>query len=144
LASLNMGMVPGLNWWAGGIGHRGETSLDGVTACWDINDNNSSSGYIVGIDQPAPYNEGDHYNCGSLPTGITRTVASPDWIRRWADVVFSDADAPFVGMWRDPDDSQTIPGAEMLGARSDYISALDYVLTKTAARTTWNGYRTPK
>lgn len=145
LAALNMGMVPGINWWAGGIGHLpGQNSLDGVNACWDINNNNSSSGYIVGIDQPAPYSEGTKYNCGSLPTGVTRTVVSPEWFRRWADVVFSDADAPFVAYWRHPDDSATIPGAEALGKRSDFVSALDYVITKTASRTSWNGYRTPK
>jgi hypothetical protein len=144
LAGLNMGMVPGLNWWAGGIGHRGETSWDGVTACWDIDNNNSSSGYIVGIDQQSPYSEGAHYNCGSLPSGVTRTVASPEWIRRWADVVVSDADAPFTAMWRTADDAQTIPGAEALAARSDYVSALDDAINKMATRTTWNGYRTAK
>jgi hypothetical protein len=146
LAGLNMGMVPGLNWWAGGIGHHGETTWDGVTACWQIDYPSSRLGYIVGIDQPAPHppSEGDRYDCGQLPAAVTRTVVSPAWFRRWADVVFSDTEAPFAPVWRSADDSQTIPGAEALSARGDFVSALDYVITKTGSRTTWNGYRTPK
>jgi hypothetical protein len=144
LASLNMGMVPGINWWAGGTGHRGETSLDGVNSCWRIDYPSTRLGYIVGIDQAAPYSEGAKYDCGALPTGVTRTVASPDWIKHWADVVSADADAPFVAIWRHPLDSSTIPGAEVLGKRSDFVSALDYAITKTASRSTWTGYRTPK
>ena len=58
--------------------------------------------------------EGDHINCGQLPSGVNRVVASPAWIRRWADVVVGDQDALFAPMWRDALDSSTIPGAEAL------------------------------
>jgi hypothetical protein len=146
---LNMGLVPGLNWWGGGIGLKGQTSLDGVQACWNIEYPGIRNGYIVGIDQPvgAPLPEGTHVGCDSLPSGTTRTVASPAWISRWSDVLAASqfsADFPFAAIWKDAVDASTIPGASALGARQDFIDALSHVITTTGNRTTWNGYRTPK
>lgn len=153
LNTLNMGMVAMLSWWAGGIGHQppSEISLDGVSACWDtdndgivVNDG-TGYGYIVGIDQPAPAPpEGTYVSCGQLPTAVTRTVASPAWIKRWADVLASDPDVPFGFVWRTGDDVALFPGSEALAARTDFINALDHMVTTMASRTTWNGYRTPK
>ncbi len=149
LRSLNMGMVPDLNVFTGGIGHLpGQDGVgqgwDGVLSCWDINDNNASSGYMVGSNQGAPYTEGQKFNCGSLPSDVTRLIAGPEWIKHWADVISSDPDAPFAAFWRHPANNQPYPDAAALIGRADFVSALDYAINKLGSRATWNGYRTPK
>jgi hypothetical protein len=144
LASLNMGMVPGLNWWAGGL-KQGQ-NIDGVTACWDTHNNGTSSGYIVGVGtNTSGLAKGTKVNCGSLPSGVSRVVTSPTWIRRWADVVTADSDAPFVALWTYPYDTFTDRSWTMpLETRSDYIAAMDYAITKAGTRSSWTGWRQAK
>jgi hypothetical protein len=145
LASLNMGMVPGLNWWAGGLkkGHDHE----GATACWDTHNNGTSNGYIVGLGtNTSQFPKGTKVDCGATVDGnITRYVASPEWIKRWADFVTTDPDAPFVALWTYPYDTFTDRDWTMpLETRSDYVAAMDYAITKAGTRSSWNGWRPAK
>lgn len=147
-ASLDMGMIPGLNWWNGGIGVTPiQTANSGVNTCWDMRNDGSSNGILTGENASAPFVRYAPMECGASRTGLVSTIASPAWIRKWADIVSADPDAPFASVWTYPQPGAPPGGegeAEALAARSDYVAAWNYALGKMNARTQWNGFRTAK
>jgi PKD repeat protein len=135
-SGLNMGMIPGLNFIDGGI----KTNFDGVTACWNCGPSGASGilkGSYTGVDPDATF-----YPCGNVKAGENRFCPNPDWIRRFADVVSTDFDAPLTSGFGPY--SGSVSEFVPIYNRSDMKSALSYYITTCAARTQFNGFRTPK
>lgn len=143
LLALNCGMIPGLNFNDGG--HY--TNSEGVNACWDYLNNASSNGLIKGTfsgDMQA-YPPGTGITCGARPASETRFYSSPDWVKRCADIVFNDLDAPLFAMWTYPYATWSQQATwSPLFLRADVVAALDYMLNKFATRASWTGWRTAK
>jgi len=146
--SLNLGLVPGLNLWNGGIGVTPiQSSNSGVQTCWDAKNDGVSNGILCGENASSPYTRYAYQDCGASRTGLVSTISSPAWIRKWADTVSALSWAPFASIWTYP-----MPGAppggegeaEALIVRSDFVAAMDYMINKCNARTSWDGYRTAK
>jgi hypothetical protein len=135
LASVNLGMVPGLNIWNGGN-----------KSCWT--QPGGSSGRIYGSEEDASI-RGDFVSCSSLPnpTNSIQWVASPQLIRSTIDAAVLDPDAPiFLGWTHVSDDDTNVSWFVMhdLERRSDFKAAFEYWNTAGASRTTWNGWRAAK
>ena len=141
LAGHNLGMVPGHNFLDGGFYTN---FIPGAPGCWDYNNNGSSSGLVKGTfsgSDPA----GAEYACNNRPADETRFLSSPALLRAMIDATWNDPDAPMFIMWTHAQsniDSQLpfIP----YEARSDFVAALDYMISKAASRTSWSGWRTAK
>lgn len=147
--AVNVGMAHGLNWWNGGIRTAG--SVGGIPACWDMQDNGTSSGFIVGAGDTGSSNfpQGSRQNCSAGFSGVTKTVASPDWIEHCAQAAVDDPDNPFFYLWVWPGGSGGGLGpdatwAAVLEQRADYVSKLNSMVNICQARATWNGYRAAK
>lgn len=150
LLSSGLGQIQGLNWWNGGI----KVDSEGVKACWDIENDGSSSGFIIGSagTSGSAFEPGQHVGCGSSIGGITgnpKVVSNPAWIKHWADVVTADPDTPFGILWvytvdGDIGGAVTAPNILDLPVRSDMVAALKYAINKGLTRTNFNGFRTPK
>lgn len=141
-AAVNLGMIPAMNYWNGGL----EVDNDGVDACWDINDNNSSSGVITGPGNNGPLGPGVSINCGSQSTIQQQThfVASPEWRQHVVAIAATDPDAIFFTGFGDV--SGGVPSLEeepfpTLSARPDFVSAMQNCVILGNARTVFNGLR---
>lgn len=146
LADLEMGMIPGLNWDAGGV-MPGQV-LSGVGPCWDVNADNSLNGIIIGANNNGvDHNDFDRVACNDFGDA-KRALVSPALLEAWAKVVAADTDAPFSMMWQWPTNGSLGPAstaaAETLLARSDYITAMTNALATANARASWSGWRTAK
>lgn len=137
LAAVNLGMVPGLNLWNGGI----FSTLDGVAAIWNTG---QGIGYIAGSTDTVPLI--------FLPSNTVfqnnsrRVVCPPDWIRHWADVVAADSLAAFGLIWSNsgPNTSVTDSRAVALQGSQAIIDALEYANTAMRARVSFAGLRPAK
>ena len=139
--ALDVGVGFTFNIWDGGP----DQTLDGVPRCWDTT-NNGSNGVIVGTntDGVAP---GTHLTCAqaaAMGSTLKNVVSSPAWIRKMVDRVYDQERMPFLTFWTYPELGSLTPWAENLLHRSDFVSALDYVIQKGQQRPSWVGYRQPK
>lgn len=143
LASVNLGMIPGLNWWSGGNWF----SHDGVDECWQTDPPDAFSGLIKGTfsGSVAP---GTRIACGHSSVGTTETrfMASPLYTRKWFDSVCNDPDAPFVSLWTFPYDVNwsQYNWVNPLYMRSDVAAELVGGIHKCNARPAKNTPRQPK
>ncbi len=135
--NLNLGIIPILNIWGGGIG----VDTAGVTAAWDTDGpgGGSTLGWVRGIQQPSE---------AQVMTTLDQTckcvMANPAWIMKWADLMAVETDIPLFFMWQHS--TSTNPASSFLTfyQRSDVQSAIDYAITTGAARTSFTGWRTAK
>jgi hypothetical protein len=142
-AALNIGIVPSLNLWGAGIQH----DFDGVTGCWDYRDDNVSNGVVQGSPAANGFTEGQQIPCATFTATLpnsSNVVASPNWIRHYADTMFEDPDHPFVLAWTWPTPASGASWGTTYIDRPDYAAALDYAINKFLTRPTANGLRTPK
>jgi hypothetical protein len=142
LESANLGMVPGHNFLNGGF----YTNLvPGAPACWDYDNNGSSSGLVKGPSGVGTLPPAAKIVCGNRPTDETRFLSSPALLRAMVDATWNDPDAPFFAMWTHAQShiDEQVPFIAYEG-RADFVAALDYMITKAASRTTWNGWRAAK
>lgn len=138
LAGLDMGMVPSLNFVDGGI----KVDLDGIAACWDAQAN-GGNGLLKGS-YTGTAAIGTFFACGTAPSNENRFFPNPDWLRRFADIVSQDPDAPGVIGFSPYGPASVGTFGIPLWNRADMVAALDYYLTKCEQRPTFNGLRTPK
>jgi hypothetical protein len=103
------------------------------------------------------YNAGDgrlwdhDLNPGTADSRIVGTglgqepwLVTPDELREMADAIWDHPRIPgFGGYIYAGATSETVPYVQY-ETRSDYVSALDYFITKCASRNNFTGYRTPK
>lgn len=136
--NFDVGLFGGHNIWAGGLFVN---AIDGVASCWDYNNNGSSSGVLIGDRDAGTPNP---KVCGD-PTiaQLTSTLASPAWILKCAQRAAEDPDIPAYAMWQHTT-GNTSSEYDFLYLRSDYVAAFDAAIAAGAARTSWNGWRTPK
>jgi hypothetical protein len=143
--AINVGCIPAINTWACGV----FTTVDGVAACWDYLNNGTSSGVIAGSVQgsPSPYTAGQNIDCATwtaTPTLQRKTlVGSPVWLRKMIDEVKTDASIPCIPFYANPTAVIAKPFTA-LSVRPDWVAAVDYMITEGEARTSFNGWRTPK
>lgn len=133
--NLQMGIIVSLNLWAGGIGN----DFLGVPAKWDVGADGGPTGYLIG-DRDA----GEGTETLTLPDSMKSLAASPDWIKKFADLVFADNDIPFYLMWQHATTTNPARNYYTYYNRADYQAAFDYCITKGLSRTSFNGWRTPK
>lgn len=143
LDQVGLGSIPSVNWWSGGI----YNDTDGVPACWDygnVGGVNPPTGYVVGT-QNIVNPQGTQIPCGTRPAAETRFIQSPALLRRWADVVSQDPDAPFTAAWTFPYDQWTdLSDFGFYYDRPDFTAAWDYVIQKCAQRPAHNALRPVK
>lgn len=147
LLAMNLGMIPGLNWWNGGIRAQDDGKLGGLSYCWDMQNTGSSSGFIVGTGNRGVYADMQRVNCTSPFSDTNKTVVQPDYFRHWANVVKLDTDAPFAMIWQWPEGGSLgvdEAAAIELELRPDFTRAFDDVITTLHSRTSWSGWRTAK
>lgn len=145
--SLNVGVIPALNFIDGGIGGlpNAPAVVDTVTACFDYLNTGSSSGVIKGSFTGTDPN-GTPYACGTLPSKTiagTKFLCNPNFIKRYADVISADFDAPMAFGYS----PFSTPGAAAYFTQwnwNQFLVALRYMLNKCNGRTTFNGLRTAK
>lgn len=130
-ATLDLGMIPGLNW----LNVRDPTT-------WDVDQNGATPNSVVwGDDSDTPG------KIGGTPTP-SYYLCYPQLIRDTADAIWNDADAPAFNIWRTLDNSDTAKGSRgtflPYELRSDFVAAFDYMINKFNTRPTWNGWRTAK
>ncbi|MGH7513047.1 MAG: sugar-binding protein, partial [Gemmatimonadales bacterium] len=133
---VNLGMVPGHNIWSGG-----------TVTCWDYLFTGSSSGRIWGTfsQNTPPDPPGKTASCSTPYGQQTRWSSTPAIVRSAIDAAFNDPDAPFFNMWTHTSSSVSyLAPYVQYENRNDFISALDYTITKGATRSTWNGWRPAK
>ena len=119
-AGYNMGLAVSLNIWAGGIFQ----TTDGQAPCWDYADNNSSSGYVLGDRDDG--SEGTRVPCSQLGSTVKSVIASPAWIRHFAQQVAADGGFPFMLMWnKRPLESGQTSIFDQYYIRNDFVSAFD-------------------
>ena len=135
--NLDMGVIPSLNLWAGGIGR----DFLGVSAAWDTDGPGGSStlGYVIGIQNP-----GEGTVVTTLTDSVRSLMSSPDWIRKFVDLMVADADIPCYFMWQVATSSNPASSYLTYFQRQDIEDALDYSITAGAARTSFTGWRTAK
>lgn len=142
LSGLHIGLALSMNMANAGL----RTDLDGVTACWDYdnNPNTTVKGVVIGTPANGAYTEAQRVPCAQLPPTTQNLMVNPAWIKRIAQVAKNDHDIPFLLYWNYPDPSA---GSDLLQGyvfRADFVSAFTYAINQGAARTTFNGYRAPK
>jgi concanavalin A-like lectin/glucanase superfamily protein len=134
LATVNLGMIPGINLWNGGS-----------KACWT--QPNGSSGRIYGSDEDASL-RGTFESCSANPNppNSSRWVVSPTLLRATVDAAVADPDAPFFAIWTHvrPGISASWGVMEQYEGRSDFVNALNDMITQGATRSSWNGWRPAK
>lgn len=143
----NLGLIAMLNIWAGG----NYANFDNVAACWDIENNGTRSGVIVGVLQNSgiAVPQWTHLDCGDArigQLGCRLLVASPAWLRKFIDAIYNDPDIALVTGYTHagPTGGITDPQGVALETRSDIRSALVHWVTQGAQRTVSNGWRTIK
>jgi hypothetical protein len=133
LASINLGMIPGLNIWNGG-----------KTGCWDYLDTESSSGRIRGSEDKD--NPAQMVPCSTPANTSEFYVASPGFMRTVIDAAVADSAAPFFSGWTHIDESSpsSVQVMAQFETRKDFVNSLDYWINTGASRSSWAGWRTPK
>lgn len=143
LSSVNLGMIPGLNFIDGG----NTTDVDTVTACWDYAGSGASSGYLVGGGDPTGLPDASEWPCGSTSiANNTRVVSNPAWVRRAVTAAVADADAPCFMLWSHPENGSVVGHARHIAlmAQANVRAGLRDAITLGLARVTWNGWRAIK
>lgn len=133
--TLDMGVIPSLNMWAGGHGIDGS----GVTAKWDTGNNGGALGYLLGD------READRATVvTTLNDNIKSLASSPNWIRKHAERIATDPDAPFLLYWQHNFPESASDEYLSYYNRSDYDAAFDDAIRFGLARAQFNGWRTAK
>jgi hypothetical protein len=138
LASVNLGMIPGINVWNGGS-----------KACWT--QPNGTLGRIRGSQEPAGV-RGTTQTCSQVNEPAANSdqwVASPALLKSAIDAAVADLDAPIFLGWThvgqdDIDHGVSWAAMEPFEGRSDFVNAFKYWNTKGASRATFHGWRTAK
>lgn len=135
--NFDMGVIPSLNLWAGGIG------LDflGVSGDWDTDGPEGSSqlGWVIAIQRP-----GEGTATTTLPDSIAFVASNPDWIKKYFDLMAADADIPCAFMWQHATATNQASSFLSYYQRPDYIAAMDYAITVGANRSSFSGWRDAK
>jgi hypothetical protein len=136
-AGFNMGLAVSLNLWAGG----NNQNTGGQQPCWDYAKNGTSSGYVLGDREGA--NEAHTVTCGNLGSPLPSVIASPNWIKYFAQQVAADGGFPFMLMWEAADASSSSDPFISYYGRSDFVSAFDNSI-QTGQGAQAAAWRTPK
>lgn len=133
--ALDIGMSPGFNW---------VNSPD--DRCWDHDQNAGTADRRVWGDNTA--DQGRVVDCATATTNRL-WLCPPQGIRDMADAVAANSgylSMPAFQFYIYPDDSAYDGRAVYTPywLRSDYVSALDYLLNKFNTRASFTGFRTPK
>lgn len=136
LAAVNLGMIPGLNLWNGGL----FKDFDGVTGPWDTG---QGFGYLGGSVDDFPFT---FFGPSTSFTNGRRMVCSPAWLQHWIEIVVTDSQAPFAGIWTNSGPSTSVMDsrAVALQASAAFVSVLQGGITTFAARTSYTGLRPAK
>lgn len=135
--SLNLGILPTLNWL--GSGEFLDTPM-----CWDYANNGTSSGVITGVNGSNP--EGTTFNCGDPAIDNEKFfVASPAQVEKFFQVVTADPAFMAAGFWTHPDDSFSWYNAlSPLYTRSDFVGKFTAAVQNGNNRSNGAGWRTAK
>jgi hypothetical protein len=136
-AGFNMGLAVSLNLWAGGI----PQNIAGQQACWDYAKNGTSSGYVLGDREGT--SQATTVNCGTLGSSTPSVIASPNWIKYFAQRAAADGGFPFMLMWEAADASSSSTDFSSYYYRSDFVSAFDNAI-QTGQGAQAAAWRTPK
>lgn len=120
-------------------------TMNGVAACWDYRNDGASSGVVAGtVQNNSGYSPGDQVTCATLNADLANLknlTASPAWIKKSMDLLFNNPNLPLYLMWTHPTSglvSWALTGSTGNGIgyvnRDDYVSALDYIITKGQTR----------
>jgi hypothetical protein len=145
-ASIGLGMLPFINYWNGGNWvdlPATPTGGPAIPMCWDIENNNSSSGVIVGSSEPS---DGLHLACGDARIGdpdFRLLVASPALMKAIAQWAANDPDSPVLSgyQWAHTAGAVFAQWAINLQARADIVAAGRQMITIGNGRTSSNGWR---
>ena len=135
--NLNMGVIPSLNLYSGGIG---QNSSLGVTAAWDTNNSGGGTpGWVTGINATP-----DATEVTVLLDSYKSVMANPDWIKKFAQVTAADPECPCLLFWQHTDAGSASDQYINFYQRADMQAALAQAITTGLTRTTFNGWRTAK
>jgi hypothetical protein len=134
--NMNCGLFAGVNLWAGGL----FTNIDGINACWDYNNNGSSSGYRIGDRDSGTPNP---ITCGGSLAGLKSLLVSPAWLLKCAQVAAAQPDIAAFCYWQHTTGNVSSE-YDFLYLRPDYVAKFDQAIAAGAVRAAWIGWRTPK
>lgn len=129
----------------------GGNLLDGGSAtCWAYQ-NTSTSGRIVGtfVQPGSPFTPGQSVSCGTAVGTQTRWFSLPSEVLALQAAILGNATlrgkSPCLMLWsHSPRNVEADDIFVPLEARADIVTMLRTLITQGDARTTWDGWRTPK